>query len=369
MEKIGIICEYNPLHNGHIYHFKKIKEMHPDSLIILVLNGYFLQRGEISIISKYDKVRLALDMQVDIVVELPCIFGTQSADTFAKYAVWYLNKLKASHIIFGSESNDIKTIKKLAKTTSEPSYNKCVKRYLDEGLNYPTALAKALNVSFSFEPNDLLAISYVKAINIINEKIEPQTIKRTSSYHDIKSKSDIVSASNIREKLKKKEDVSKYLPQKAIEKINNINNLEYFNILKSIIIHGSNLNDILDVDEGIEYRLIKCVKAAKSLDEFIFLVKSKRYTYNKINRMLVHILLNIKKDTSQITPTYLKILGLNKKGQKYINGIKKEIDISLNPDKNSFIYETEIKASILYDILTNQNTYEEEKSCKPIFKD
>ena len=101
MEKIGIICEYNPFHNGHIYHIKKIKEMYPDSLIILILNGYFLQRGEISILSKYDKTKIALENKVDIVLELPALFGTQSADTFAYYSVLLLNELKVDKIIFG----------------------------------------------------------------------------------------------------------------------------------------------------------------------------------------------------------------------------------------------------------------------------
>ena len=108
MEIIGIICEYNPFHNGHSYHIKKIKERYPDSLIILVLNGYFLERGETSILSKEDKVKIVLDNSIDIILELPFIFGTQSADTFASISLKILNNFQVSKLIFGSESNIIR---------------------------------------------------------------------------------------------------------------------------------------------------------------------------------------------------------------------------------------------------------------------
>ena len=201
MEVIGIICEYNPFHNGHLYHIKKIKELYPNSLIILVLNGYFLERGEISILSKEAKTKIALAHGVDIILELPVIYGTQSADTFASISLKILNNFHVNKIIFGSESNEIEKIKEIASKQLDEEYNKLVKEYLDNGLNYPTALAKALNIDFEFLPNDLLGISYTKAIIQNNYNIEPITIKRTSTYHDTSSNDHIVSASNIREKI------------------------------------------------------------------------------------------------------------------------------------------------------------------------
>ena len=164
MEIIGIIAEYNPFHNGHIYHINKIKEMYPDSILILVLNGYFLERGEISLLTKENKAKIALDYGVNIVLELPFIYGTQSADTFANMSIKLLNKLNVNKIIFGSECADITILEKLADTQLEPEFGKKVKAYLDEGINYPTALAKATNIDFEYKPNDLLGISYIKAI-------------------------------------------------------------------------------------------------------------------------------------------------------------------------------------------------------------
>lgn len=366
MNTIGIICEYNPFHNGHIHHIDEIKKKYPDSTIILVLNGYFLERGEISTISKFDKTDIALNHGVDLVIELPVLFGTQSADTFAYSSVYLLNKLRVERIIFGSETNDIDKIIAIAKESETKEYSEEIKKLLDEGVNYPTALAKSLKTKFTFLPNDLLGISYVKAILKINKKIIPETIQRTNSYLDTLSDENIVSASNIRYKLKNHEDISKYLPKEAKDKMNTIDFDLYFKILKSTIITNTHLNEILDVEEGIEFRLKEAALKTNALEEFINYVKTKRYTYNKINRMLIHILLGIKKKDAKEKIEYLRVLGLNKNGRDYLNSIKKDLDISVNINKSSIIYNYEIKASTLYDLLTSQNTYEKELSNKPI---
>ena len=223
MEKVGIICEYNPFHNGHIHHLNKIKELYPDSIIILAINGYFMQRGEISILTKEDKVKLSLLYGIDIVIELPTIYGTQSADTFAYRAIESLNKLKVDAIIFGSETNDIEKLRLIAKTSLTKENDQRIKKLLNKGLNYPTALAKSLNIKFDFKPNDLLGISYIKAILKINSNIKPITIQRTNNYLDLDSNDEIISASNIRNKLNENIDISKSLPKESLDKIITIN--------------------------------------------------------------------------------------------------------------------------------------------------
>lgn len=368
METIGIICEYNPFHNGHLYHINKIKELYPDSLIILVLNGYFLERGEISILSKEAKTKIALANNIDIVLELPVIFGTQSADTFAKYSLKILNNFNVNKIIFGSESNNIDLIKEIANKQLNKDFDEKIKIYLDKGINYPTALAKALNINFDFTPNDLLGISYVKAIIKNNYNIEPICIKRTSDYHDKISNDYIVSATNIREKIKNNEDISKYIPINIKDFINNINYNNYFKLLKYKINTDLYLNNYLDVDEGIEYRLKEFVNKSNNIEDFITYIKTKRYTYNKINRMFIHILLNFLKSDNQDLE-YIKILGFNKKGKKYLNKIKDNLKISTNVNKDSIQYKYEIKASIIYDLINNTNTYQYELKNKPIIID
>ncbi len=364
---IGIIAEYNPFHKGHLYHLQKIKELYPNSLIILVLNGYFLQRGEISLISKEAKTRLALASNVDLVLELPFIYGSQAADKFAECALKILNNFKVNKIIFGSESADLSSIKKIAlKQLNNPSYNQEVKNYLKEGLNYPTALAKALNQKdFIFLPNDLLAISYIKAILKNNYNIEPIAIKRTNDYKDTLSNEEIISATNIREKLNQKQDISKYVPANTLNYLNNINYDLLFKILKIKILTDPNLDTYLDVDEGIEHRLKKIILKVNTYQELVEEVKTKRYTYNKINRMFIHILLGLKKIDNNPPLDYIKILGFNSKGKEYLNSLK-NLNIPPTINKESIIYEYELKASIIYDILTNSNTYNFERTNKPI---
>lgn len=368
MDVIGIIAEYNPFHNGHIYHIEKIKEKYPDSILILVLNGYFLERGEISILTKEEKTKIALDYGVNIVLELPFIYGTQSADVFADISVKLLNNYHVNKIIFGSECNDVKLLSKIAKLQFVDNFDKDVKLYLDEGCNYPTALAKACNVKFDFNPNDLLGISYIKSIINNNFDITPECILRTNGYHDINSNEDIVSASNIRSKMKENEDISKYLPNDVINNLIRIDYSLFFKLLKAKIMTDDNLQNYVDVDEGIEYRLKKYVIKANNLDEFIKLIKTKRYTYNKINRMFIHILVGFKKSDNLKVIDYTKILGFDKKGLNYLNKIKNSIVIpnGVNTKSNTFKYE--LQASLIYDLINSTNTFLFELKSKPVIK-
>lgn len=362
MNIIGLVAEYNPLHNGHIYQIKKIKEMFPDSVIVVVLNGYFLERGEISFLSKVDKVRYALDNGIDIVLELPVVFGCQAADVFSYQSIYLLNKLNIDTLVFGSESGDIKTMKEIGIRQQDSKYNDLVKDYLNKGLNYPTAMAKALDIDFEFNPNDLLGISYLKAIDKINPRIKAVTIKRTSSYHDLDSNNNIISASNIRNKFLNNVDVSPYTPYFA--RMINPNMNEYFKLLKSKILTDTKLDSYLDVTEGLDYRLKKVIRNCNSLDELINKLKSKRYTYNKISRTLVHILLGITPDVNKYD-SYLKVLGFSKEGSNYL----KKLDIDFNLYKHYPLYKYELNSSMIYDLINNTDTYSYEKKNKPVIKD
>lgn len=370
MEIIGIIAEYNPFHNGHIYHIETIKKMYPNSIIILILNGYFLERGEISIESISSKTKLALDYNVDIVLELPFMFGSNSADIFSDGAIELLNEFGVKKIIFGSECNDIEKLKKLASRELENEYSCDVKKYLDKGINYPTALNKALNTGIN-TPNDLLGLSYIKSILKNKYDIEVITIKRTNSYHDTKSNNKIISASNIREKLRNNIDISNYVPIR--DYINNIDYDLYFNLLKYKIINDNNLSDYLTVDEGIENRLKSVINECNSIEELIKKVKTKRYTYNRINRMFIHILVGLRKEDKLkcVKNEYIRVLGFNNVGKKYISSIKKKTNIPIVTSlKNisSIIKDYEVKVYELYNMLGKEDVLEFEHSNKPIIK-
>ena len=364
MEIIGIVGEYNPFHNGHIYHINKIKEMYPDSLIVLVLNGYFLERGEISILTKEDKTKIALQNKVDIVLELPFVFGTQSADTFAETSILMLSKLKCTKVIFGSECNNIDLLSNIAKIQLQEDFNLKVKDNLNKGLNYPTALNRSIGIDLN-SPNDLLGISYIKAILKNNISIEPITIKRTSDYHDTLSNDIIISASNIREKIKNNEDISKYTPYYPYIKY--VDNNLLFNLIKYKIITSHNLNKYLTVDEGIEYKLLKEINNVSAIDELIKTIKSKRYTYNRIQRMLIHILIGLtKEDRDNLKLEYIKVLGFNNKGQKYLSNLNTDIPVKRKISDDYLVQKYELIASSIYDLILDTNTLEFELSNKPI---
>ena len=360
MHKIGIICEYNPLHNGHLYQIKKIKETYKDSLIIVCLSSCFMQRGEASILNKWDKTRLAIESGVDLVLELPFAFATQYQDIFAKGALTILNHLKIDTLVFGSECNDIELLKNLASVQlKDESYNYLVKRYLDLGLNYPTSLSKALfditGVKLD-KPNDLLALAYIKEIIKNNYDIKPFSIRRTSDYHNSNLDSDIVSASTIRKLLKDGVNVNNYLPYNIYDYLSEIDEDKYFALLKYQIINNVDcLDKFQTVDEGIENRIIKYINMVNSKEELILKVKSKRYTYNKINRMFTHILTNFtKEDAKDLEIEYLRVLGFNTRGKNYLNKIKKDIGI---PIINKYIpnmyksLDIEFRVSLIYSLI------------------
>lgn len=369
MEIIGLIAEYNPFHNGHLYQINKIKEMYPNSIIIVILNGYFLERGIISLETKEEKTRLALKYGVNLVVELPFVFGSNSADIFASSALELLNELKITKLVFGSESNDVKLLTKIAEYQSTDEFNQKLKTYLDQGINYPTALNKASIANIN-EPNDLLGISYIKAIINNNYKIEPITIKRTNDYHDITSNETIISASNIREKYFNNINIKDYIPE---GKLVNINNELFFNLLKYKIITEKDLSIYLTVDEGIEYKLKKVINNCNSLNDLINQIKTKRYTYNRIMRMFIHILIGFTKvDKAKIINNeYIHLLGFDDEGQKYINSIKKDTNIPIVTkitNLNSKIKDYEQTAASIYQLLTKEDVLTFEFSNKPLRK-
>ena len=372
MKVIGIIAEYNPFHNGHLYQINTVKEMYPDSLIIAIINGYFMQRGELSVLSKEDKVKIALDNNIDIVLELPFVYGTQSSDIFGYQAVKILNELNIDILCFGSETNDIELLKNIADIQlNDEEYENRVKEYLDKGTNYPTAMAKALNMDIDInKPNDLLGISYIKAIKQINNNIVPISILRTSAYHDVISSDSIVSAKNIREKYYNGENIDKYVPKGVIDKLINVEKTNIFDLLKFKILTDKDLSIYLDVDEGLSVRIKNVINKSNTTNELIKNIKTKRYTYNKISRMLNHILCSFtvyEKDNINDLE-YIRILGFSTKGKEYLNQIKKELKTPILNKYDTKKYKTleiEKRVTNVYSLIFDDIDEQEIKN-KPI---
>ncbi len=355
---VGVIAEYNPFHNGHMYHLKKIKEMFPNEEIVAVISSSFTQRGEPSIINKWDKTDICLKAGIDLVIELPYVFSTESADYFSYGALTILEKLGVDKFVFGSETNDIDIFEKIVDIElNNEDFDKLVKIYLKFGNNYPTALSlalKDLDGEVLTLPNDLLGISYVKIIKENNYKIKPFCIKRTSDYNSLSIDNNISSATAIRKALEEKKDVSSLVPDFVLEKFSELHFKEdYFKFLKYKIMLDDNLERYQTVDEGLGFKLKKEIISSTSYDELIEKIKSKRYTQNRINRMLNHILCNFTKEKKSKCQDleYIRVLGFNDKGQMFINKNKKKCDLPIisNFSKNkSIMMEQEFIATLVY---------------------
>lgn len=369
MSSVGIICEYNPFHNGHLYHLNKIKKMYKDDVIVLILSGNYTERGDFSIIDKWKKTEIAKKAGIDLIVELPFPFATQSADFFSYGAVTLLEKLKVEKLVFGSESDNIDDLKTIAKCQIEnPDFDKLVKVYSKFGYNYPTAINNSiydLTGKKVDSPNDLLGVSYIKTILENNYNIKPICIKRTNDYHDT-TLNIISSGTSIREALKKNNDVSNSVPDFVIPYLKDLHfKDDYFSLLKYKIISEQDLNIYQTVDEGLGEKIKKVINEVNSYEELINKLKTKRYTYNKISRMLLHILVGFTKEmaSSMKDIEYIRILGFSKKGQAYLNKVKKNIDIEILSKfvRNNKFLELELKTTLIYSLTNNSNyLYEEE---------
>lgn len=376
MHIIGLIAEYNPFHNGHLYQIKKIKEKYPNSILIAVVSSSFTQRGDVSIVDKWTKTQIALENNIDLVVELPFVYATQSSDIFAKGAIEILKYLNIDTLVFGTESKDLNKISSTADLQLyNQNYNTLVKKYLKEGINYPTATNKAittLNGQKISTPNDILALSYIKEIKRQNLNIDIVNIQRTTSYHSDIIKDNISSATAIRTRNLKDEKIDNLIPynQKLLKKIS-MN--DYYPYLKyKILSEGIEIKKYNTIEEGIENKIVKEIITTNTYEELINKIKTKRYTYNKISRMFLHILTNFTKEEAQnIKIDYIRILGFSKEGQQYLNKIKKDIPLPLitGYQKNiSKILDIELRVSKIYSLINESNLIKKEYNKKPIIK-
>ena len=336
---IGLIVEYNPFHNGHLHHIQEIDRLFEDNIKIAVMSGDFVQRGEPSLINKFEKTKIALSQGIDVVIELPAFYSTQSAEIFAKGSVNLLNKLSCSHIVFGSESNDLDKLKRIATISLTKEFELSLREFLAEGFSYPTAFSKAL-FDEKLGSNDILAMEYLKAIKVINPKIEACSIKREKTGYYDDEKDNFSSATYIRKILldcnEKKEDklnkIKNLVPEfsyKILEENFGVFSClsDFYDLIKyNIIKNHSELKNIQDLEVGLDNRLYRYSLENLSFDEFFNKVLTKRITISRLQRILLHSLFGL---TENITDKiknkvpFVKILGFSERGQEYLNYLKK----------------------------------------------
>ena len=362
MQIIGIVTEYNPFHNGHLYQIKKIKEMYPDSVIIVAMSGNYTMRGEISVLDKWNKTNIAINNGIDIVLEIPFIYSNQSSDIFSYAALKMLNEFKIEKLVFGSETNNIDLLSLASSVQIDnKKFDSLVKDFMSKGYNYPSSIGKSIYELTGIkikESNDILGVSYIKEILKNKYNIKPISIKRTNNFKTNTKKSNIISAYEIREFLNKNESIKEYVPNNVTPYIKKVDYEKLFNLIKYKVISEKNsLNKYHLIDEGIENRIYEGVIKCDNYDDLVKYISNKRVTINKVNRILINIFVGLtKEEVSNKELSYIKILGLSKNGKKYYSKIKKDINIKVCNKFEKDIMNTELKASYLYSIITNDKS-------------
>lgn len=344
---LGIVSEYNPFHNGHLHHLEVSKQLTNTDFTVAVMSGNFVQRGDTSIVDKWTKAEMAIKSGVDLVIELPTVYAISSAENFADGAVKILNSLGVvDYISFGSEIGEISPLNDVASILyREPKeFQSLILAQLKSGLSYPKAREIALSQFFGNSkkysevlnnPNNILAVEYLKALKRHRSQIKPLTIKRDySDYNSTKVKNGIASATAIREMIKNNKNVHYVVPYETYELldecIQNGNVIPDLSVFEKEIIYTlrkltlSEIANLPDVSEGLENKIKMAANSCNTLPELIENIKSKRYTQTRIQRILLYALLNIsQKDinaSKRVTP-YIRVLGFNKHGKRIISAI------------------------------------------------
>lgn len=363
MKTLGIIAEYNPFHLGHRHHLEQSMEKTNSDYSIAIISGSFLQRGEPSFIDKWTKAKMAIENGFNLVLELPFIYSVQSAEYFAYGAVKFMNSLNIiDYISFGSEYGEIKELSYIANILNEEpkAYTKDLKHNLSEGLSFSVSRSNALeNYIHSKKPNqdinynhilrqsnNILAIEYLKALSRLNSTMVPITIKRSGSdYKNSSLSKGFASATAIRNTIKENglKSAEKLIPASSYTALEEyLNTYISFNYLKNyqdILIYllrttsSNKIKGLLNIEQGLENRLIQKSFKFNNIETIIDEVSSKRYPKTRIQRLLIHLLHGLYKDdfsnVKNVYPSYIRVLGTDKSGFKILNKIKESSSIPI----------------------------------------
>lgn len=386
MKTVGLVVEYNPLHNGHKHHFEEAMKAAKADACVIVMSGNFLQRGEPALVSKWARTEMALRLGIDLVIELPVAFATANAEMFAHGAISLLDRLGVvDAICFGSESGEIGWMQSLAEylAVEPPEFQNPLKTNLSQGLAYPIAYAQAAsqcmrNKGFAQmpleQPNNILGLNYLLALRRLNSRMEAATIQRKKAgYHqETITDTQIASATALRKLLfESRADLSKLTPY-VPETTQQVLHREFARgdgpvswecfahplFHRLLQITPDELAKYHEIEEGMEHRLIASAKTSRSIHELLMKAKTRRYTWNRLQRMLLSVLLDIRKaDIRQFTlkegAPYARILGFSEKGQKLLHDARKKASIPLITKVKDHLHpmlDLDLKAAAVYQL-------------------
>lgn len=399
MKLTGLVTEYNPFHNGHMYHLNKSKELSGADGIVVVMSGNFVQRGTPALLDKWTRTEMALKGGADLVIELPTVYATGSAEIFALGAVRILDGLnQVDNLVFGSESGTITPLKEIAHYLHKEShaFKEALKHELNLGHAFPVAREKALE-KLSIQgkmpslPNDILGIEYLKAGFRLNSKMTFDTIQRVSSaYHDTDTDTALSSATAIRKAYfdNRLDEISHTLPKASYDVLRrdchltvSPESLGSFLLYKLRTTPTEKLEKIQDVGEGLEYRMKDAALRAKSYDQLLDLIKTKRYVRTRVQRALLNTLLNVetgfvKSVIHSEVAAYARILGFNDKGRQIMKQLRKTSNIPLITNINKHTHEDPLvqamldldtRATDVYTLLRGDGTGALDRLTQPVY--
>ncbi len=377
MKIVGIVAEYNPFHNGHKYHIEQAKKQTGADLVVVVMSGNFVQRGAPAIIDKYVRTKTAIESGADIVFELPVIFSTASAEHFALGAISLLDKLGVvDYLCFGSETGDIEALTSVAQylLLNKEKFNKDINKYMKNGITFPKARHKALKENnpnlddnIISSPNNILGIEYIKALLSLNSNIKPVTINRKEAqYHEeslnvsnlnvSKVVKHISSATSIRKSITDNSsiDITKsHMPitnyrllKSQYNKTFPINTNDYSLLLKYKLLQESSesLTSYIDISPDLSNRLKNTSFNNHNFDSYAKEIKTKQWTLTRINRSLIHILLNLKTENINLYSKnnyiqYARVLGSSKSSTRLLKVVKEAADTPIITKVSDALYE------------------------------
>ncbi|MBQ9280263.1 MAG: nucleotidyltransferase [Clostridia bacterium] len=368
MNICGIIAEYNPFHNGHLHHIEETKRITGSDAVVAIMSGNFIQRGVPALFDKWTRANMALQNGIDLVIELPLYYATSSAEYFAQGSVSLLDGLGViNNISFGSNTDDIDTLKRIANVLYlEPEkYKKMLESELKRGTSYPMARSNALKnflkkeydakyiADILMDPNNILGIEYLKALLTSNSQIKPVAVLRKGGDYNSKTVvNHTCSATAIREFLEKGDlkTVEDVMPKSSFDILNqeilNGRAPMFLRHFESEILYAlrksstEELASIADVTEGLENLLKKAAAEGTELEGFIDIIKTKRYTRTRIQRILLHTLLDIRKceiEDYKYNPQYIRVLGFTKNGEKVLSQISNNSNLPIITSPSKYL--------------------------------
>ncbi|MBQ3390628.1 MAG: nucleotidyltransferase family protein [Firmicutes bacterium] len=346
MKAYGIIAEYNPFHNGHRYHIEETRRRTGCDAVAVVMSGDFVQRGEPALLDKWTRAEAALRCGADLVLELPAVFACSSAEHFAFGGVGILEGLGVPDgISFGAEADLPEELEKAAELLAEepPAFQESLKNALSEGLSFAAARSRALKETAGAEteelirqPNNILAVEYLKQLRRRDNGMKTLMIPRKTGYFSVNAPEKLAGAGWIRARIRDGAEIRElagYYPEELRDLYGSAETVDperLFPLVQYVLRSGERLEEIDGVTEGLENRAVRQAAAAASLEQLLESIKSKRYSLTAVRRMMIRILLKIKKEDMEAFEAAdryaVRVLGFTEKGAELIRQASREPD-------------------------------------------